>query len=46
MSTITHKKLLTAEEFFLLPPPPGGAQQQLVRGRSSPCPEDCTGFAV
>lgn len=32
MSTITHKKLLTAEEFFLLPQPSNGAQQELVRG--------------
>jgi Uma2 family endonuclease len=32
MSTITQKKLLTAEEFFLLPQPPDGSQQELVRG--------------
>jgi len=32
MSTITEKKLLTAEEFFLLPKPPDGTQQELVRG--------------
>jgi Uma2 family endonuclease len=32
MSTITQKKLLTAEEFFLLPNPPDGSQQELVRG--------------
>jgi len=32
MSTITHKKLLTAEEFFLLPDPGDGTQQELVRG--------------
>jgi len=32
MSTITQKKLLTAEEFFLLPDPGDGSQQELVRG--------------
>jgi Uma2 family endonuclease len=32
MSTITPKKLLTAEEFFLLPDPDDGSQQELVRG--------------
>lgn len=32
MSTITQKKLLTAEEFFLLPQPDDGSQQELVRG--------------
>ena len=32
MSTITQKKLLTAEEFFLLPEPEDGSQQELVRG--------------
>jgi Uma2 family endonuclease len=32
MSTLAHKKLLTAEEFFLLPPPSDGSQQELVRG--------------
>jgi hypothetical protein len=32
MSTITHKKLLTAEEFCLLPAPADGSQQALVRG--------------
>jgi Uma2 family endonuclease len=32
MSTITQKKLLTAEEFFLLPNPRDGSQQELVRG--------------
>jgi Uma2 family endonuclease len=32
MSTITHKKLLTAEEFFLQPEPVDGSQQELVRG--------------
>lgn len=32
MSTITQKKLLTAEEFFLLPNPGDGSQQELVRG--------------
>ena len=32
MSTITQKKLLTAEEFFELPEPEDGAQQELVRG--------------
>jgi Uma2 family endonuclease len=32
MSTITQKKLLTAEEFFLLPEPGDGSQQELVRG--------------
>jgi Uma2 family endonuclease len=31
MSTITPKKLLTAEEFFLLPDPEDGSQQELVR---------------
>ena len=32
MSTITQKKLLTAEEFFLLPDPGDGSQQELVYG--------------
>src|SRR6266700_571685 len=32
MSTISQKKLLTAEEFFLLPDPGDGSQQELVRG--------------
>ncbi len=32
MSTVTQKKLLTAEEFFLLPDPNDGTQQELVRG--------------
>lgn len=32
MSTITQKKLLTAEEFYLLPNPADGSQQELVRG--------------
>lgn len=32
MSSVTHKKLLTAEEFFLLPQPTDGSQQELVRG--------------
>ena len=32
MSTITQKKLLSAEEFFLLPNPGDGSQQELVRG--------------
>src|SRR5437588_11204080 len=32
MSTLTQKKLLTAEEFFLLPDPEDGSQQELVRG--------------
>ena len=32
MSTITQKKLLTAEEFLLLPDPEDGSQQELVRG--------------
>lgn len=32
MSTITHKKLLTAEEFYQLPSPQDGSQQELVRG--------------
>jgi Uma2 family endonuclease len=32
MSTITQKKLLTAEEFFRLPEPVDGSQQELVRG--------------
>ncbi len=32
MSTITQKKLLTAEEFFLLPDPDDGSQLELIRG--------------
>lgn len=32
MSTVTHKKLWTAEEFFSLPDPEDGSQQELVRG--------------
>jgi Uma2 family endonuclease len=32
MSTITQKRLLTAEEFFLLPDPEDGSLQELVRG--------------
>src|SRR5436309_2670674 len=32
MSTITQKRLITAEEFFLLPDPGDGSQQELVRG--------------
>src|SRR5438132_12993438 len=32
MTTITQKKLLTAEEFFLFPDPGDGSQQELVRG--------------
>jgi Uma2 family endonuclease len=32
MSTITGKKLLTAEDFYLLPDPADGSQQELVRG--------------
>jgi Uma2 family endonuclease len=32
MSTITHKRLLTAEEFFLLPKPADGSRQELVKG--------------
>jgi Uma2 family endonuclease len=32
MSTVTHKKLLTAEEFYLLPEPSDGSRQELVRG--------------
>jgi Uma2 family endonuclease len=32
MSTITQKRLLTAEEFFEFPSPGDGSQQELVRG--------------
>ena len=32
MSTLTAKKLLTAEEFYRLPDPPDGSKQELVRG--------------
>lgn len=32
MSTVTQKKLLSAEEFFLLPDPEDGSRQELVRG--------------
>ena len=32
MSTVTEKKLLTAEEFSRLPEPRDGSQQELVRG--------------
>src|SRR5438094_3522910 len=40
MSSITQKKLPTAEEFFRLPSPPDGSQQELVRGEiiTSPLP--------
>jgi Uma2 family endonuclease len=45
MSTITHKKLLTAEEFFLLPDSGDGSQQELVRGEvvTMPPPGDLRG---
>src|SRR5438270_7440243 len=32
MSSIAHKKLLTAEEFFLVSEPQDGSRQELVRG--------------
>jgi Uma2 family endonuclease len=45
MSTVTQKKLLTAEEFFLLPQPEDGSQQELVRGEilTMPPPEGLHG---